>query len=75
MKLIYSLEDNLFWIQNFLSNDFYRTLHKSLIKERKLINSATNVSWKQTNNSNSMYEFNENLILKYEILLNLIIYI
>ena len=69
MKLAYSYKDEVFWIQNFLSNDYYKLIHLIIIKNRNLIKNKTNLSWKQDNNSNSMYVFNKDIIKQYEILL------
>ena len=38
MKLAYSYKDEVFWIQNFLSNDYYKLVHSIIIKNRNLIN-------------------------------------
>ena len=35
MKLIYNLEDKLFWIHNFLPNHEYKRIHNEIFKERK----------------------------------------
>jgi Rps23 Pro-64 3,4-dihydroxylase Tpa1-like proline 4-hydroxylase len=35
MKLIYNLEDKLFWIHNFLPNYEYKRIHNEIFKERK----------------------------------------
>jgi hypothetical protein len=35
MKLIYNLEDKLFYIQNFLPNHEYKRLHNEIFKEVK----------------------------------------
>jgi hypothetical protein len=35
MKLIYKLEDKLFWIHNFLPNHEYKRIHNEIFKERK----------------------------------------
>jgi Rps23 Pro-64 3,4-dihydroxylase Tpa1-like proline 4-hydroxylase len=69
MKLAYSYKDEIFWIQNFLSNEQYKLIHSAIIKSRNLIENKTTLSWKQDNNSNSMYIFNKDIIKQYEILL------
>ena len=69
MKLAYSYEDKIFWIQNFLSNDYYKLIHSNIIKNRSLINKKTELAWKQEFNSNSTYDFDKNIINAYEILL------
>lgn len=69
MKLIYSYKNQIFWIQNFLSNDQYKLLHSIIIKNRKLINEKTVLTWQQNDNSNSIYNFDRNIINQYEILL------
>jgi Rps23 Pro-64 3,4-dihydroxylase Tpa1-like proline 4-hydroxylase len=38
MKLIYSIPDKLYYIQNFLDYPTYKKIHSSIIKERKNIN-------------------------------------
>lgn len=35
MRLVYQLEDKLFWIQNFLPNHEYKRIHNEMFKERK----------------------------------------
>ena len=35
MKLIYKLEDKLFWVHNFLPNHEYKRIHNEIFKERK----------------------------------------
>jgi len=69
MKLTYSYKDEIFWIQNFLSKNHYKSMHSSIIKNRNLINQKTDLSWKQEYNSNSMYVFNKEIINSYETLL------
>ena len=69
MNLTYSYKDEIFWIQNFLSNDQYKLLHSIVIKNRKSIDKKTKIMWQQNNNSNSMYIFNKDIIKQYEILL------
>jgi Rps23 Pro-64 3,4-dihydroxylase Tpa1-like proline 4-hydroxylase len=69
MNLTYSYKNEIFWIQNFLSNDQYKLLHSIVIKNRKLIDKKTKLMWQQDNNSNSMYIFNKDIIKQYEILL------
>jgi Rps23 Pro-64 3,4-dihydroxylase Tpa1-like proline 4-hydroxylase len=69
MKLAYSYKDEVFWIQNFLSNDYYKLVHSIIIKNRNLINKKTELNWKQEYNSNSMYDFDKSIIKPYEVLL------
>ncbi len=69
MKLAYSYKDEIFWIQNFLSNDQYKLLHSIVIKNRKSIDEKTILTWQQDNNSNSKHAFDKNIIKQYEILL------
>jgi len=38
MKLIYNIPDKLWWIHDFLDKDHYKTIHNSIIKERRDIN-------------------------------------
>jgi Rps23 Pro-64 3,4-dihydroxylase Tpa1-like proline 4-hydroxylase len=35
MKLVYNLENKLFWIHNFLPNHEYKRIHNEIFKERK----------------------------------------
>jgi hypothetical protein len=75
MKLTYSYKDEIFWIQNFLSNSEYKLLHSIVIKNRKLIDEKTTLNKKLTllqdnnYNSNSKHNFNKDIIKQYEILL------
>jgi len=41
MKLIYSIPDKLYYIQNFLDYSTYKVIHNSIFKERKSINLHT----------------------------------
>ena len=41
MKLIYSIPDKLYYIQNFLDYSTYKGIHHSIFKERKKINLHT----------------------------------
>ena len=38
MRLVYSIPDKLWWIQDFLSYNMYKSIHNDIIKERKNIN-------------------------------------
>lgn len=38
MKLIYSISDKLYYIQNFLNPNAYKNIHRAIIKQRKNIN-------------------------------------
>jgi Rps23 Pro-64 3,4-dihydroxylase Tpa1-like proline 4-hydroxylase len=53
MKLIYNLEDKLFWIHNFLPNHEYKRIHNEIFKERKKLK-YQNVSktWQKTLTNN-----------------------
>ena len=66
MKLAYSYENKIFWIHNFLSIKEYKLLHSFAIKNRKLINQKTVISWKQDYNSSSMYSVDSKIIKQYE---------
>tara|TARA_R100000908_G_scaffold16025_2_gene6030 strand:- start:1849 stop:2382 length:534 start_codon:yes stop_codon:yes gene_type:complete len=41
MKLVYSISDKLYYIQNFLNYSTYKGIHNSIFKERKNINLHT----------------------------------
>jgi len=48
MKLVYHLEDRLFWIHNFLPNHEYQRIHNEMFKERKKLKyQNTNTTWKK----------------------------
>jgi hypothetical protein len=38
MKLVFNLEDKLFWIHNFLPNAQYKRIHDGIFKERNILN-------------------------------------
>ena len=38
MKLVYSIPNKLYYIQNFLDKNTYKNIHNSIIKERKNLN-------------------------------------
>jgi Rps23 Pro-64 3,4-dihydroxylase Tpa1-like proline 4-hydroxylase len=38
MKLVFNLEDKLFWIHNFLPNAQYKKIHNGIFKERNILN-------------------------------------
>jgi len=38
MKLIYSIPDKLYYIENFLDYSTYKGIHNAIFKERKSIN-------------------------------------
>ena len=44
MKLIYNLEDKLFYIQNFLPNHEYKRIHNEIFKEAKKLASLEDAS-------------------------------
>ena len=41
MKLVYTIPNKLWWIQDFLEHDMYKGIHNAIIKERKSINLRT----------------------------------
>ena len=41
MKLVYTIPNKLWWIQDFLEYDAYKGIHNAIIKERKNINLTT----------------------------------
>ena len=41
MKLVYTIPNKLWWIQDFLEYDVYKGIHNAIIKERKSINLRT----------------------------------
>ena len=38
MKLVYTIPNKLWWIQDFLEHDMYKGIHNAIIRERKQIN-------------------------------------
>jgi Rps23 Pro-64 3,4-dihydroxylase Tpa1-like proline 4-hydroxylase len=73
MKLIYNLEDKLFYIQNFLPNHEYKRLHNDIFKEHKKLKFLENAKWKKglLNNLETpkRVEINETYFKFYKILL------
>lgn len=48
MKLVYNLEDKLFWIHNFLPNQEYKRIHNEIFKERKKLKyQNSNKTWEK----------------------------
>jgi len=75
MKLIYSIEDKLFYIQNFLPNHEYKRLHNEIFKGYKKLNYLEDASktWENDllNNLQSpkRVQIHENYFKFYKILL------
>jgi Rps23 Pro-64 3,4-dihydroxylase Tpa1-like proline 4-hydroxylase len=47
MKLIYNLDNKLFYIQNFLPNHEYKRLHNEIFKEHKKLKFLENAKWEK----------------------------
>ena len=47
MNLAYRLEDKLFWIHNFLPQEFYKQLHSMVFKGHKIINKSATEVWNE----------------------------
>jgi Rps23 Pro-64 3,4-dihydroxylase Tpa1-like proline 4-hydroxylase len=75
MKLIYNLEDKLFYIQNFLPNHEYKRIHNEIFKEAKKLKYLENASktWNKQLLNNletpKRVEINENYFKFYKTLL------
>jgi hypothetical protein len=41
MKLVYTIPNKLWWIQDFLDADAYKNLHNAIIKQRRELNLKT----------------------------------
>lgn len=74
MNLAFHFEDKLFWIHNFLPQDYYKHLHKVIVKGRRLISEKTNLNsmWDKYDghlDSSSLHRYDPNLLTVYETLL------
>ena len=45
MKLVYQLENKLFWVHNFLPNNFYKQLHDMVFKCHRDVKVDANKTW------------------------------
>ena len=45
MRLVYRLEDKLFWIHNFLPNNFYKELHDMIFKSHRDVIESADKTW------------------------------
>lgn len=69
MILNFNYKNKILLINNFLNENEYRYIYHYIIKNRNKNLKSTFVTWNQLNNPNSIYDFDINIINKYEILL------
>lgn len=81
MKLVYRLEDKLFWIHNFLPQKFYKELHTMVFKNHRQVDDEVKNSWEKNliQNLESPFKFRladyfskqYNILLRHQPFLNL----